>query len=797
MSCSLIRAIIGIFALTMLHSTAATMYGNDEEFFAEYIEPMLETHCYDCHSHDSGEASGGLVLDSKVGWSVGGDSGPAVVPGDPNKSPLWTAVTYKSDHLQMPPEGPLEESQLLLLRRWIESGAVDPRTTGQAAEKKQIDIEAGREWWSFQPLTVDSPVEMDQLAEAIDALIAEELARHELHRAPRAEREELLRRLSYDLTGLPPAFFDLQDLTYPEVVDLLLESQQFGEKWGRHWLDLARYADSNGSSFNPPFPEAWRYRNWVIDSINADLPVDQFLRKQIAGDLLEWKTQQERDDNLIATGYLMLGSKVLGTFDKEQLTLDVIDEQVDTLGKSLLGMTLGCARCHDHKFDPIPHFDYYALAGIFASTVTLDDRLGGPKEDESDWSRRGLGEEGDDTLREFLDEHRYAWIKARSKRFQALRKYHELQQKAENFPDRVTAEELDQALATLEETSATFESLRAEMPAYAMAVRDQQEPEDIALRIRGVASSKGAVIPRGFLQVASFSNQPSVNPQQSGRLELAHWITSAENPLTARVFVNRVWKHLLREGLVRSVDNFGTTGETPTHPELLDTLAASLIHNNWHLKPLVRQIVLSETYRQAVVPFPATDPENRLLASQHRRRLEPEEIRDTLLVLSCQLNASPTQGMLDGLPISDISNLGEYLQIQTTHRTIYQPVFRTLEPEILQLFDSANNAMVTGARPRTIVAPQALYFMNSKFVQRASDELASQLLAEQDASEDLSAYIHAAFERIVNRPPTAREEQLLVAYLRRQADGPPGLTQHDVMKLCQAILGSTQFQYLD
>ena len=385
---------------------------------------------------------------------------------------------------------------------------------------------------------------------------------------PPADRDVLIRRLTYDLTGLPPNPFSFGDASYEQIVDHLFASRHFGEKWGRHELDVTRYADSNGSSFNPPCPQAWQYRNWVIESFNADLPIDRFLQMQIAGDLLPYKTQQQRDDNLIATGYLLLGSKVLGTFDKQQLTLDVIDEQLDTIGKSLLGMTLGCARCHDHKFDPIPQRDYYALAGILSSKVTLDDRLGGPKEDELDWSRRGLGERGAELLREFLSEHRYAWIKATSKRFQAATKVDEIQSSDKSQHSK----ELAAARDELAKADAALAKFRMKLPPYAMAVRDQAEPGDVALRIRGVAASHGDVVPRGFLQVASFDGQPEVDPSTSGRLEFAQWVTSDRNPLTARVFVNRVWKHLFREGLVRSVDNFGTTGERPTHPQLLDEL---------------------------------------------------------------------------------------------------------------------------------------------------------------------------------------------------------------------------------
>ncbi|MCR9293073.1 MAG: PSD1 and planctomycete cytochrome C domain-containing protein, partial [bacterium] len=697
---------------------------DETDFFREYIEPLLKTNCYDCHSHEAGEASGGLVLDSKAGWSVGGDSGPTIVPGALDKSLLWQVVNYKRPGLEMPPDGKLADSDLALIQKWIESGAMDPREDGRAAERKQIDLEVGRQWWAFQPIMASSVADQrPQAVSRIDWFIGQRLQAAGLKSEVQADRQTLLRRVSYDLTGLPPnpkwvaSTERLDEHAYASYVDSLLASTAFGEKWGRHWLDIARYADSNGSSFNVPFHNAWRYRNWVIDAFNRNMPIDEFIRKQIAGDLLPFESDAERDENFIATGYLLLGSKVLGTFDKEQLTLDVIDEQVDTIGKSLLGMTLGCARCHDHKFDPLPQADYYALAGILASTSTLVDRIGGPKDDESDWERRGLGPAGDERLQAFLKEHRYDWVKAVAKRFEAkkeLDNQRAKQQSHEDDADQVEA--LRAAEAKLQAAEDSLQSLLADMPPHAMAVRESAVVRDLEIRIRGVAASKGDLVPRGFLQVASFPEQPTVPQSQSGRLELAEWITSPRNPLTARVFVNRVWKHLFREGLVRSVDNFGTTGEEPSHPELLDDLAARFIASGWDLKQLVREMVLSETYRRAVSTADPKDPENRLLAQQNRRRLEAEEIRDTLLMLSESLEDGPNEYVLESLPIGDASNLGEYLNIRDNRRTVYQPVIRTLEPHVLQLFDAASNTMVTGARPRTVVAPQSLYFLNSEFV---------------------------------------------------------------------------------
>ncbi|KAA5540730.1 DUF1553 domain-containing protein [Roseiconus nitratireducens] len=798
-------------ACAIFFTFGSTAFSDDTQhttFFSEYVQPIFEQHCFDCHSHDAGEANGGLVLDSKAGWSVGGDSGPAVLPGEAAKSLLFQVVNHEVEGLKMPPDGKLSEDELQLIEKWISDGAHDPRD-GKAATRLAINIEAGRKWWAFQPVKR----RVDQPASSIDSFIEARMKAEGLEPALLAEASVLRRRLRYDLTGLPPdadvaevADSELTESDYELIVDRLLDSSQFGEKWGRHWLDLARYADSNGSSFNPPFRRAWKYRNWVIDAFNDGMPINQFIRKQIAGDLLPYQTQQERDSNLTATGFLMLGSKVLGTFDKEQLLMDVVDEQIDTISKSLLGLTVACARCHDHKFDPIPQRDYYALAGFFTSTTTLDDRMGGPKEDESDWSRRGLGKDGDERLRQFLQENNYAWVKATQKTFHGRRSLGRLEEQLANADDAMKVNELEKKIAeereSLEEWTSKLEDFNRQMPDYVMAVRDADSIGDEAIRIRGVAASRGNVVPRGFLQVTCSGDAAAkIQSGGSGRLELADWIAADDNPLTARVFVNRVWKHLFREGIVRSVDNFGVMGEVPTHPELLEHLTARFIESGWKLKPLIREIVLSRAYRRSVAISSETDPENRLLSHQNRRRLEPEELRDTLLSLSGQLDRSQGTGMIDHLPIGDVSNLGDAIAVEDNRRTVYQPVIRTLEPTVLQVFDAPVNTMATGQRAQTIVAPQALYLMNSQAVQDACHHMAQRFLrqAHVGTQDDVQIGMIAAdaFHRIVGRQPNAEEREILARYLVNQADGRRGLSHHDVMKLCQTIVASTQFQFLD
>ncbi|MBA4019653.1 MAG: hypothetical protein C0483_21010 [Pirellula sp.] len=795
---------------------AAEPSAADMKFFETKVRPLLVTRCLECHS--ATKAKGGLSLDSRGGWQRGGDSGTAIESGRPDESLLIRAVEYREEGYEMPPAGKLPAAEIAILREWVLRGAPDPRTVDASMVRPAgIDIAAGRNFWAFRPVrspAVPQPTTTDWAKRTSDRFLLSALEAKQLQPAPDAEPRRLLRRLSYDLTGLPPSADEIvqfeeaaqRDLqtAVEAAADRLLAEPQFGEKWGRHWLDLARYADSNGSSFNPPFPQAWRYRNWVIAAHNEDLPVDRFLTMQIAGDLLPYQSQAERDDNLIATGFLMLGSKVLGEFDKEQLTLDVVDEQIDVIGKAILGLTLGCARCHDHKFDPIPQRDYYALAGIFSSTVTLDDRLGGAKEDESDWSRRGLGSGNDVKLQQFLAEHRYEWVKSGQKKYELAKKIATLEAGQDGnsittaYPEREN--ELRKLRADLARYSARHAELESQLPPYAEAVRESATPHDEALRVRGVPSARGGIVPRGFLQVAAYADQPTVSARESGRRELAEWITSRHNPLTARVYVNHVWQRLFGEGIVRSVDNVGPRGELPTHPELLDWLARQFVDGGWRLKPLVRELVTSRAYRMSTCysdDAMKVDPENRLLWRQNKRRLEPEEIRDTLLLAAGRLDLSPADSLVPSLPLKDLSgDDAAELGVVDPRRTVYQPIIRNLEADVLQVFDFADPSTSTGRRPVTTVAPQALYFLNSPFVQDAARATAERL-APLEPTTEIGPLVSRTFESLLKRRPTAAERQLLTDYLQRQFEGPPGPTIHDLAKLCQAIMSSTQFQFLD
>jgi hypothetical protein len=795
------------FAGSVVHATEPSA----EAFFESKVRPVLVTHCYSCHAAAPHKIKGGLALDTRAGWATGGDSGPAIVPGQPDASLLIKAIRYTDESMRMPPKGKLPAETIAVLEEWVRQGAVDPRQAPTAEKRTGMAVAQGKEFWSFQPLKVPARPAVRTptwSSHVVDQFTLARMEANGVQPGPDAEPLTWLRRVAYDLTGLPPSAADRAEVlrapavaTYERIVERYLASPQFGEKWGRHWLDVARYADSNGSSFNPPFREAWRYRNWVIAAVNADMPYDRFVTAQIAGDLLPAATSAERDANMIATGYLMFGSKVLGQFDKPTLFLDVVDEQLDTIGKGLLGLTLGCARCHDHKFDPVPQRDYYALAGILASTQTLAGPLDEPKADENDWSRRGLGPTGDAQLARFTDEQRWAWVKSGVKAYQAQRKVDRLRHELAERPTEPRQHELAQAEAEWTTWQQKYTALNAQLPPLALAPRELAVPRDEPLRIRGVASSPGAVVPRGFLQVAAYPGQPQVNPTQSGRLELARWIASPQHPLTARVHVNRVWAHLFGEGLVRSVDNFGIRGERPTHPELLDYLAHEFITSGWRLKPLVRTLVLSRTYRLASTldaTNAAVDADNRWLSRHQRRRLTPEELRDTLLDVAGQLDRSPGTSLIDHLPLTDLggADAAHLATLRDQRRTIYQPVIRNLLDDVLEVFDFANPSMSVSRRPRTTVAPQALYLLNSPFVTRTARTLADQVVRAVP-ERNPAAIVTALFTTCVQRPPRPTEQAILLRYLQAQYEGPGTLTTRDVSKLAHALLASTQFQYVD
>jgi hypothetical protein len=699
---------------------------------------------------------------------------------------------------------------------------------GQRLRQTTLDlVESGRDHWAFQPLIWDLPTSSaDSLSSAIDSFIEARLQAEGLESAPAADTSDLVRRLYVQLTGLPPstevrqAFVDHPSESALEgLVDRLLSSPQFGERWGRHWLDLARYADSNGLDENFLFREAWRYRNWVVQAMNDDMPFDRFLLEQIAGDLLSYDSIEQRDQQRIASGFLVIGPKVLLGVNPNKQRMDVADEQIDTIGRSVLGLTLGCARCHDHKFEPVPTEDYYALAGIFTSTRVMQQRhmLGQQRVMEH---LVGLGEKGDELNAAYEKYWRERPKVVESKKqaesaleFLEKQDEAELDKLAEKDPGALSVQSKDRSL-TYEarirfqkewiESFANILNHPPEIPPRAMVPTDVDEPRDEAVRRAGQFDRPENQVPRGFLRVVG-KGETHIPDGESGRLELARWLTDVENGagrLTARVFANRVWHHLIGRGLVRTVDNFGRTGEKPSHPELLDYLASRLIESGWSVKSLVREIVLSRTFALSSmhdVKAHAVDPDNALLWRAHRRRLDPESLRDAMLSVAGRLDLTPMQSSVWYLG-DQATAVGDNKNRRRTdfpNRSLYLPGIRNDLPEIFDVFDFADPHATTGARPQTTVAIQALYLLNDDMVMDLSKATA-QLFLKEVASTRLSHLYEAMFQR------TAAEGELkpFLDFIRQtqkqlERDGSENPELEAWSALCHAMFSMSRFQFLD
>ena len=733
-------------------------------YFEKHVRPLLIEHCYECHS-ESEKIKGGLRLDIRQGWAVGGDSGKSIEPGAPEKSLLMEAITYGNPDLEMPPKGKLPASKIAHIEQWIRSGAVDPRDgdiSGSATET--IDLDKGRQFWSFRPVTLPPTPENKDKGWAfnlIDRFILDSLEKNRIEPSANAGAVALLRRVSFDLTGLPPAPQQIRDFQnnaseqhYQTLIDQMLASKSFGEKWGRHWLDLARYADSTGGGRSSVLSNAWRYRNYVIDAYNQDKPVDQFIREQISGDLMPWSNMEQRNEQLVATAYLALGPKNLDLQDKELLRMNTVDEQIDTMGRSLLGMTISCARCHDHKFDPIPTEDYYALAGIFRSTRTLI------RDNVSKLVERELEVPP-------IRKQDYQAYSTEVKRLESsIKKLQKIKDPSDDQKGQL--KELQQQLTTLKKAAP------APLP-KAITVGEEKDAGDYAVCVRGNVHQLGEKVPRGFLKVAldKKAQSPTITKGQSGRLELAQWLTSPDNPLTPRVYVNRVWHHLFGRGIVKSVDNFGTTGNAPTHPELLDYLSYQFIKNNWSTKRLVKEIVLSRTYRLSSTDAHANqgkDPENTLRSRMTPRPLPAEAIRDSILVASGQLRKGQISSMLPGAASSDSAlrnaNLDYESIVSPRVRSVYIPIFREEgRNALLDAFDFANPSFTVGRRTPGVRPTQSLYLMNSEWIMDQAESAAARLLSEQDQSDHKR--LSHAYLTTLSRQPSQTERQIAMDFLSK------------------------------
>jgi cytochrome c553 len=930
------------------------------EYFEKKVRPLLVKHCYECHSDK--KQQGGLRLDSREGWAKGGDSGAAIAPGEPDNSLVLQALRYEG--YEMPPSGKLKGEEIAVFEQWIKMGAPDPRNEAPPAvvAAKSTDLETGRQNWAYRPAKKTAVPQVRDTAWPrgdIDRFLLARLEEKQLAPASDASREVWARRIHFALTGLPPtpqqivAFVnDQRPDAYERLVDDLLGSRQYGEHWGRHWLDVARYAESvtlRGLVFH----EAWRYRDYVIDAFHQDLPYDQFVREQIAGDLLPADSIDERSRTMVATTFLMMGNTNLEEQDKRQLDMDVVDEQIDTISKALLAQTVSCARCHDHKFDPIPTRDYYALAGILRGGTAMDhanvskwvemplplepeeetkikqhettlaalkdeikkaksqvtkltagvqdkaskgpailavsdlpgivvDSIGAKAVGDwqhSQYSKRYIGDgylhdkndgKGAKTLTfqpEGLKAGRYevrlAYAHGESRavkipvtilhadgetmvevnqretppidaRFVSLGQFrfeagnqgfvlvsndgttgHVTADAVQFLPvesaakpqtavatndktESVDEQQLKQLQAELRDMEARLKELTDTGPKrpMTMALREEGKFKDLPIHIRGSVHNLGEVAPRGFLQVASCGECPTISADESGRRQLADWLASPDNPLTARVMVNRVWHWLFGSGLVRTTDNFGTTGESPSHPQLLDHLTVKFVEQGWSLKKLVREIVLSHAYQMTSAPNEAglaADPENRLQWRMNRQRLGAEQIRDAILVTSGQLKSFAGGSTI---PASLSSDYG-YKHAEPI-RSVYVPVLRNSLPDLFEAFDFPDPSMVTGKRNASTVAPQALFMMNHPFVMEQAQTTAQRLLAEP--FEDDAARMRWIYQATLGRAPTLREGRIIASQLGEPLLAGENSESERVerwTRIVQTLFASPEFRYVE
>ena len=824
-----------IILVTLVTLTSVSSMADErQKLFEEQIRPVLAKRCYSCHSRKAGKQEGGLLLDSRAAIRRGGDQGPAVVPGKPRESLLLLAVSYQNEDLQMPPDRALPEETVRAFRDWIAGGAWDPRDTPAPSGEitNPSDPVAGKSHWAFQPIdSVRLPDvrNSDWAWTPVDRYVLQRLEKEQLQPVADASRRTLLGRLCLQITGLPPTAAQREAFVKsasPEAtklfVDDLLASPQFGEHWGRHWLDLARYADSNGLDENFLFREAWRYRNWVIDAVNQDLPYPEFLQQQIAGDLLPYDSIEQRDRQRIAAGFMVIGPKVLLGNSPDERIMDVADEQLDTIGRAVLGQTPGCARCHDHKFDPIPTADYYAMAGIMTSTQVMQQRymLGQQRNMER---LVGLGENGEAANAEYEaywreKDTRQSRLADGQRALELLKEQNqnELRILVAEKPQAVVESALNETLAHEDRIAAQekhVEVLKAaakppEIPPRAMIPGESESPRNEPIRLAGQFDQLGKIVPRGVLQV--LSNQPVQMPEgSSGRLEFAQWLTDADQPsgrVAARVLVNRIWHHLMGRGIVVTVDNFGRTGRPPTHPELLDYLASRVIANNWSVKSVIREIVLSRTFQLSSHHNDEAhmrDPENTLLWRAHRRRKSPEELRDAILQASGRLDLTPANSTVAYLGDQATAVGANKNRRRTDYacRTVYLPVIRNDLPEILDVFDFADPHVTTGGRPDTLVPAQQLYLMNSEFMIAESRRAAERILKEQ---LEIGAGVRRMFEIILKRSPDKTELADISEWILQTVEQPmPDSAVGGDRKTrtwalaCQALFASSEFQIAD
>lgn len=846
------------------------------EFFEKKIRPVLESNCYMCHSAHSKRLQGGLLLDSREGTLKGGNSGqPAIRPGDPDSSLLIRAIHYGDSKLQMPPAGQLPPAQVKDFEAWVKMGAPDPREQNASALSWQpYDLNEARKFWSFQPVKNPPLPEVDNkawLRSPIDRFILARLESKGLKPVGGADKRTLIRRATFDLTGLPPtpdeidAFLnDTSAKAFEKVIDRLLASPHYGERWGRHWLDVVRYADTAGCNSDFPISAAYKYRNYVVKSFNQDKPYDRFIREQIAGDLLPARSEAEKYESIIATGYLAT-SRRFGSRTKEfDLT---IDDTIDNLGKTFLGLSVSCARCHNHKFDPIPTKDYYALYGIFNSSryafpgteiyphpadmvaltsgkeaegfykwqtelAALDDRKEYLTAEGGAAARNKAAKEKQ--LKEAAQHAPAAQGKSPDKQPDNQPKNQTGSAGQNTSPDGEQKKELhppgemrpadydrdavnwskaskstrmpEQVLAEAEEVKSRIAELGEHTPkvekAYAVV---EGLPANARIHRKGDPKDLGEEVPRGFLTILGEQQLPP-DHKGSGRDSLANWIADPNNPLTARVMVNRIWQYHFGKGIVPTPNDFGSRGAAPTHPELLDYLAAQFIKGGWSLKSMHRMIMLSHAYQLSAADDPrnaGVDANNDLLWRFNRRRLSAEEIRDAMLAVSGLLDG--TMGEAHPFPPESEWRYTQHEQFfavyDTNSRSVYLMQQRQKKHPLMEVFDGADTNTITSPRPLSTTPLQALFLMNNPFVHQQADSFAVRVGM---AFDTLPQRINYSFRLAYGRPARAAEIREAMAYVQQlrgelQSVKTPTdqLNRAALASYLRVVLGSDEFLYVD
>jgi mono/diheme cytochrome c family protein len=749
----------------------------DLQFFESRIRPILANKCYSCHSQEADRVRGGLLLDTREATLAGGNTGPSLVPGKPDESLLIQAVRYQDEDLQMPPKDEkLSEREIADLTEWVRRGAPDPRTNS-AKGPAPAYAGTGRNHWAFKPVqkpAVPAVKDAAWVRNPVDAFVLAKLESKGMTPNAPAAKATLIRRLYFDLIGLPPHPAEVQKFVqdespdaYAKLVERLLASPQYGEHWARYWLDVARYSDTKGDAPRQDdnrFAHAWTYRDWVINAFNADLPYNQFIIAQLAGDRLQATLEKKAKDKgqpapeqrpmLAALGFLTLGNQFNGRRD------DIIGDQIDVTTKAFLGLTVTCARCHDHKFDPISLKDYYSLYGVFANTTqpavlpTLQTAVPNSADFLDYLDKSAALEARTADLRKQQEELRRATRtaggKAKGKATPAAKIDPTLRQRLQRME-----RELHRDIANLETT-------HPGAPARANALQDVPRSRDYPVLLRGEAQNKGEIVPRRFLEI--ISPDPKNRPvwrDGSGRWQLALAIADPKNPLTARVMVNRLWQQHWGRGFIETPDDLGNMSSPPTHPELLDWLAVTFVEQKWSIKAMHRLIVLSSAYQQSSANNPRyaeVDPDNKLLWRYNLRRMDFEEMHDSLLAIAGELDR--TYG---GKPVA-ISSDGF-----AKRRAVYTIIDRTNPPELLTQFDFPSPDVATGRRYETLVPQQALFLMNSPMVIETARKLVARpAFAELATDEERVTVLYLA---IFQRWPTKQEVAVGLKYIKANPGG--------------------------